>query len=205
MVPSVLNQLLYGLAGGGIALNLIEDNATSTGNERNAGLKLQTFKKVRDVVAFLERTPVCPYLLSLGGKVYVDESLVFLLREPLDKMGFPYTSCTLHKKCGLSGKVLFPGENLAISLALKLYCRIIHRCTFIFAHIVPNPLPLCQCSCHEILIVYYNKLSRNHVCCTANVVTVFIDEPPTDPPCCVFYRRIVKSTVAVASADGVQY
>ena len=42
---------------------------TRPGNERNAGLKLQAFKKVCDVVAFLERPPVCTYLFSLGGKV----------------------------------------------------------------------------------------------------------------------------------------
>ena len=122
--------------------------------------KLNVFHDFRArMVRHRERPPVCTYLFSLGGKVYVDERLVFLLRESLDKMGFTDTSCTLHKKCGLSGKVLFPDENLAISLALKLYCRIIHRCTYILAYIAPNSHPPCQCSCHEITIVYYNNLS----------------------------------------------
>ena len=156
------------------------------------------------MVRHRERPPVCTYLFSLGGKVYVDERLVFLLRESLDKMGFTDTSCTLHKKCGLSGKVLFPDENLAISLALKLYCRIIRRCTYILAYIAPNSHPPCQCSCHEITIVYHNNLSRNQAYVQPMLSRYsWMSRLPTSP-CCVFYRRIVKSTVAFSPATDVQ-
>ena len=52
-------------------MKLIEDDTASSRNEHNTRLELQPFKKVRNIIAFLERPPVCPHLLPLGGKINV--------------------------------------------------------------------------------------------------------------------------------------